>query len=401
MKMTFKISSTCLWAATAMLVCGSFSSEAAAAVFTWAGNNTNWNNNSSWLNNAQPANTDSVLFTNVGSGSTSGVNIARTIADITFDASVNRTFTLSGNSQTTLGSIANDSGFAQILNNRIALSSNSGLINTGSSGLTLGGILSGSGTYSKTGSGVLQITNGNNTAFTGTLSVNAGSVRLTTGVDNANIVVNSGGTLYTANDLSNGAAGSITVNSGGTLTPGENVVTRNAGGIGYGAFTVTNNTTLNAGSSVNLGVGSLVDFDQILTSGTTTFGGALTISMDYTPTTFGTTAPYFTDGDSWALFSSDNGFAGNFTSITMTGTYGNVNFTEIESGVWVSDYLGNGQQFNFITTTGASGVAGTLYAVPEPSTIVFAGIGIAMFGWSTLTRRRAKARLQAIETAIA
>ena len=85
----------------------------------------------------------------------------------------------------------------------------------------------------------------------------------------------------------------------------------------------------------------------------------------------------------------------------MTGVFGNVNFTQIEAGVWQSDYLGNGQQFNFITTTGNSGVAGTLYAVPEPSTIVFAGIGIAMFGWSTLTRRRAKARQQAIEAAIA
>jgi len=46
-------------------------------------------------------------------------------------------------------------------------------------------------------------------------------------------------------------------------------------------------------------------------------------------------------------------------------------------------------------------VAGTLYAVPEPSTIVFAGIGMAMVGWSTLTRRRAKARRQAIEASIA
>jgi hypothetical protein len=398
--MTFKNASVCLWAASTMLVCGSLSGEASAAVFTWAGNNANWGVNSSWLNNAQPANGDSVLFTNVGSGSTSSVNIIRTITDITFGASANRTFTVSGNSQMTLGSIANESGFAQVLNNRIALSSTSGLINTGSSGVTLGGVLSGNGTYSKTGSGVLQIIGGNNSAFSGTLSVDAGSLRLTTGVDAGNIVVNNGGTLYSANDLSNGAAGSITVNSGGTLTPGENVVTRNAGGVGYGAFTVTNDTTLNAGSSVNLGVGGQVDYDQIFTTGTTTFGGALTISMDYTPTTFGTTAPYFIDGDSWALFTSGS-FAGDFTSINMTGVFGNVNFTEIESGVWQSDYLGNGQQFNFITTTGNSGVAGTLYAVPEPSTIVFASIGIAMFGWSTLTRRRAKSRRQAVDAAIA
>jgi hypothetical protein len=39
--------------------------------------------------------------------------------------------------------------------------------------------------------------------------------------------------------------------------------------------------------------------------------------------------------------------------------------------------------------------------VPEPSTIVFAGIGIAMFGWSSWTRRRAQARRKMIEASIA
>lgn len=402
MKMTFKIASACLWAASAMLVCSALSNVSTAAVYTWGGANANWGTAGSWVNGTVPANGDSVLFTNAGTGTTSGVNISRTITDITFNASVNRGFALqqSGTFATTLGSLTNDSGFAQVLNNRIALSSTSGIINTGSSGITLNGNLSGSGSYSKTGSGVLQITGGNNTAYTGTLGVDAGSVRLFTGLDSANIVVNSGATLYSANSSSDGNAASITVNSGGTLTPGENAVTRNAVNGGYGSFNITNNTTLNTGSIVNMGVGGLAEFDQVVTSGTTTFGGALTISMDYTPDLFGTTAPYFTDGDSWALFSSGI-FAGDFTSINMTGVFGNVNFTQIESGVWQSDYLGNGQQFNFITTTGNSGVAGTLYAVPEPSTIVFAGIGIAMFGWSTLTRRRAKARQQAIEAAIA
>ena len=394
MKMTFKISSTCLWAASAMLVCSSLSGEAAAAVFTWAGNigTAPWGTSANWLSGTTPANGDSVLFTNSGTGSTSTVNLSRTIADITFDASVNRSFTLANNGTfvTTLGSLANNSSFRQTANNNISLSSTSGFINTGSAGILLGSKLTGSGNYSKTGSGLLEITNGNNTGYTGTLSVDGGSVKLTTGLINATVNVNSGGTLLGDNDFNNGYAGSIVVDNGGTLTPGDN---------GYGSFNVTNNTTLNAGSTSALGVGA-GGFDYVSSGGLTTFGGGLTISMDYTPTTFGTTAPYFTDGDSWALFSSAS-FAGDFTSINMTGVFGNVNFTQIESGVWQSDYLGNGQQFNFITTTGNSGVAGTLYAVPEPSTIVFAGIGIAMFGWSTLTRRRAKARQQAIEAAIA
>jgi autotransporter-associated beta strand protein len=393
MKMTFKISSTCLWAATAMLACASLSGEATAAVFTWAGNAGNWGVNASWLNNAQPANGDSVLFTNAGSGTTSTVNLSRTIADITFDASANRTFALVNNNSftTTLGSLINNSGYRQIVNNNISLSSTSGVINTGTAGILLGSRLTGTGTYSKTGSGLLEITNANNAGYTGTLSVDEGSVKLTAGLLNATVNVNSGATLYGENNFANGYAGAIVVNNGGTLTPGDN---------GYGGLNVTNNTTLNAGSASAFGVGSESDFDQVSTGGLTTFGGALTISMDYTPTTFGTTAPYFLDGDDWALFSSGS-FAGDFTSINMTGVYGNVSFTKIDNDVWQSQYLGNGQQFNFYVNSVNGGVAGTLYAVPEPSTIVFAGIGMAMFGWSTLTRRRAKARQQAIEAAIA
>jgi hypothetical protein len=353
----------------------------------------NWGVNASWLNNAQPANNDSVLFTNAGSGTTSTVNLSRTIADITFDASANRKFALVNNNSftTTLGSLINNSGYRQIVNNNISLSSTSGVINTGTAGILLGSRLTGVGTYSKTGSGLLEITNGSNGGYTGTLSVDGGSVKLTTGLINATVNVNSGGTLYGENNFANGYAGAIVVNNGGTLTPGDN---------GYGGLQVTNNTTLNAGSASAFGVGSESDFDQVSTGGLTTFGGALTISMDYTPDLFGTTAPYFLDGDSWALFSSGS-FAGDFTSINMTGVYGNVSFTKIDSDVWQSQYLGNGQQFNFYVNSANGGVAGTLYAVPEPSTIVFAGIGIAMFGWSTWTRRRAKSRRQAIEAAIA
>ena len=86
--------------------------SASAAVFTWAGAAGNWGTNGSWLNNAQPANNDSVLFTSAGSGTTSTVNLSRTISDITFNASANRTFTLqsSGTFTTTLGSLVNDSG---------------------------------------------------------------------------------------------------------------------------------------------------------------------------------------------------------------------------------------------------------------------------------------------------
>lgn len=378
----------CLALASGLLA----SEKASAAVFTWGGSNANWGTAGSWVNSAVPTNGDSVLFTNLGTGTTSTVNISRTLTDITFDATANRTFTLanSGTFTTTLGSITNSSSFLQNVNNNLLFSTN-GTIDTGAAGIRLGSRLSGAATVTKAGSGQLEITNGNNSAYTGTLSVDAGSVKLTSGLNSADIVVSNGASLLTANDPSNGFAGSITVNNGGTLTPGDN---------GYGTFNVTNNTTLNAGSTTALGVGSLADFDQVSSGGTTTFGGALSISMDYIPTTFGTSSPNFLDGDSWTLFTSPS-FSGNFSTVSMTGTFGNVSFSQIEPNVWQSQYLGNGQQFRFYTADVNGGVAGTLYAVPEPSTIVFAGIGVAMFGWSTWTRRRAKARRQAIEASVA
>jgi hypothetical protein len=82
----------------------------------------------------------------------------------------------------------------------------------------------------------------------------------------------------------------------------------------------------------------------------------------------------------------------------MTGTYGTVSFSKISADSWQSTYLGNGRQFEFFTSGPRAGI---LYAVPEPSTIVFAGIGIAMFGWSSWTRRRAQARRKMIEASIA
>jgi hypothetical protein len=110
-------------------------------------------------------------------------------------------------------------------------------------------------------------------------------------------------------------------------------------------------------------------------------------------------------------------FAGNLDGINTTTTdasspYAGLTFTPysaltrdeddflaarygFQAGDWISTWTSDNQRLIF------SQSSGTLTVVPEPSTIVFAGIGIAMFGWSTWTRRRAKARRQAIEAALA
>jgi hypothetical protein len=147
--------------------------------------------------------------------------------------------------------------------------------------------------------------------------------------------------------------------------------------------------------------------DLVSTASMNTFGGTLDISLNYLPTNF----DHLLQGESWDFFSAASS-AGNFSAINLTvsgSTYSLVN----NGGFWSTPALGGsfGAQDGFFfstqdTTITFSGEtvtvkAGTLYAVPEPSTVVFAGIGAAMFGWSTWTRRRAKVRRRAIEAAIA
>ncbi|NCX99993.1 MAG: PEP-CTERM sorting domain-containing protein, partial [Planctomycetia bacterium] len=73
-------------------------------------------------------------------------------------------------------------------------------------------------------------------------------------------------------------------------------------------------------------------------------------------------------------------------------------YFNLQPGDWISDWVttdnGN-QRFIFSQSNG------TLTVVPEPSTIVFAGIGMAMFAWSTWTRRRALARQRLIASSVA
>ena len=379
------------------------STTASAAVYTWAGNGGNWGTNGSWLNNSLPQNSDSVVFTGAGSSATSTVNISRTLTAITFDNAVSRSYTLSqnGSNLTTLGNVTNNSSFRQILNNNLSLGA--GVINSGTSGLLFGGQLSGSGAVSKTGGGKLEITGASNGGYTGTMTVNGGTLQLSGGIANSDVVVANGGTLTGANGTTNGFAKSITVNSGGILEPGDGTPAS------YGVFN-TQTTTLNSGAVSNFAVGPVGINDQVTTSGTTTFGGALNIKLDNTPVNF----DKLLGGDQWVLFSTGSGNStGDFSSMKITISGTDYSFSQMgATGLWhtTSAISGYDPQYGFVFSTvdatlnlpsPVNVVAGTLYAVPEPSTIVFAGIGIAMFGWSTLTRRRAKIRQQGIEAVIA
>ena len=367
---------------------------AAPFSFTWDGGgaNNNWTTGSNWVGNVAPtaANSSDLTFSGstrpgatVNSGSTFQVN------SITFDAGATTTFTISGgnaSSKIVLGSITNDSAFLQTIGNAsgnpIAEFSNAGTIDTGASGLLIQSLMSGTANVSKTGAGQLEINNAKVNTYSGILTASSGSVLIAASIGSADVVIDSGAVLNT------GVAGSTLNNLtvSGTLLPGS--------AVDFGSLSLNGNLTLNPGSTTALAVGAGI-FDSVTVTGTTTFGGALTIAMEYEPTGFDGDLL----GDAWTLFGVDTAnLLGDFSSVTMSGVYGDLTFSKVDADRWESPYLGGSREFAFFTSGPNAGV---LYAVPEPSTMVFAGIGMAMLGWSTWTRRRFRARLEAIEASLA
>jgi len=227
------------------------------------------------------------------------------------------------------------------------------------SGTYAGAIQNGVGTvgYTKQGTGTQFLSGTSN--YTGTTVVGGGSLYVNGQLGNTATAVLSGGALS-----GNGTIlGGVTVNSGGTLSAGPNALS-------IGALTV-GGLTLDAGATTALTVSGTAagTFDKIISTGSTAFGGVLTIDMNYAGGTFDANLA----GSIWDLFTASS-FGGNLSSITMTGTYGNVAFFQIPGGGgrWESQYLGGGKEFAFFT---GGPLAGKLYAVPEPSTIALCAIG--------------------------
>jgi autotransporter-associated beta strand protein len=319
--------------------------------------------------------------------------------------------TLPGNNLAFIGGgLTNSTGAGLTVSNNVAFSGAT-TIDAGVNGMMLTGAVAGSGTTTSIGSGVLELTNASN-GFSGQFNVNSGTTRLASGVP-ADFAVATGAAL----ESTVGGVGSVSTI---TLQDGSNLV---PGGVGtIGSFTADTNVTLGSTSSVQFdiaGVGASdpgfggTDFDQVnfasgFSNGVLTYAGFLDLNF--------TSSTTFEEGVSFLLFNTNDvgTFTGDLAGINTTTTtgaspYAGLTFASFSSfsgdeqaflttrfgaqaGDWISSWNGAGEQRLIFSQAN-----GTLTVVPEPSTIVFAGIGLAMFGWSTWTRRRASARRQVLE----
>jgi autotransporter-associated beta strand protein len=153
-------------------------------------------------------------------------------------------------------------------------------------------------------------------------------------------------------------AGANTYTGGTSVEQGTLVIAQNfsMGTASDNSITISNAAGTTAGT----------DYGQLVFSGTTlTYGGSLTLSLNGT----------ITSNQVFDLISFSSGSAaGNFTSISLTGSYA---ATLTSSGnTWTGS--SNGIDFSFDTITGD--LTATTSSIPEPSTWAMILGGLALAG---------------------
>ncbi len=340
---------------------GTFSYAGNALVFnaqagsnaTWTGSGGNWTTGSNWLANQVPAPGADLFFAGSSQSVTTGGN--QTTGAITFTGAGG--FTLTDNTITLGGNLANNSSAVQTIASAIALNysrtviaGTAGLVLSGNVALSNSGIAPGTLTFNgdsstlvsgpisdgpaeggsviKSGNGTLTLT-GNN-SFNGPLLIQQGVLAANSalalgsgvgptsgpGIKGPNSLVFNGGTLQATGNIFSGLNRSLILNSTGTIDTNGFGVTINGTIEGTGGLAKTGNGTLTLNQANTL-------FENTYAGGTTVSQGTLLMNAYNVlgSTAGGTTV---TSGGTLAINASVKDSGGNFNitgeSLTLSGT---------------------------------------------------------------------------------
>ena len=215
---------------------------------------------------------------------------------------------------------------------------------------------SNTGGLTKTGNGILTLSG--SSSYTGATAVNGGRLLVNGQLGNTAVAVNASGLLSGSGTI----LGGVTVASSGTLSPGNSP----------GVLTV-GSLSLSDGSTTLMEINNTSLYDQIVGTGTLTYGGNLDLVISGS----------YANGTTFNLFRNFSTKTLDFAAVGLNadGEYASLIFTGTD-GVWTSTWTTNQQRLVFSTTTG------NLVVVPEPSTYAMAVAGLAFGGWQMMRRRR-------------
>lgn len=347
------------WLATSLAIASVVVGSSLFAQSTWTGlTNGNWATSTNWSGGV-PATNGTVTLPVTPSGNA-------TRFAISLPATTNAISSLTAAAATSSNVYSLSTGTLVLADG--ATITNGRRTSLGGPGLTIANLsLSGSATVG--GAGVTRITAVETSVGATSLSI-TGTVQVTNGNSDIVTSVQSGGTLrYLGTDM-----GPTTIKSGGSLTP----VSGDPTTANFTSLTLENGS--NTTARVVYGAANDMPSDTI-TSGSTAYGGTLNLNFA------GVGGNLF---DSWTTSTIFGGSTktGDFTNVVLVGAaapYAGLTFNKEGSEWKTASFTGqNGEEQWLVFQQNT----GNLVVVPEPSTIVFAGVGVAMAGWSAWKKRR-------------
>jgi autotransporter-associated beta strand protein len=216
------------------------------------------------------------------------------------------------------------------------------------------GVIVGAISLVKEGSGTQTL--GDTNTYTGTTTVNSGTLIINGNISTSLTTIKSGGTLG-----GSGYVGGLSVEGGGTLAPGNSPGILNVGSTSLATLS-TFAVEIN-GNTVS------TQYDQLNVTGTMSLAGLLSVTMGYTPA----------DSALFFIIANDG-----LPTDAITGTFSNA---PVDGGI----YKLGGQDFkiSYFGDSGTNSFIGgndvVLMAIPEPSaTLLVGGLGFLVM----LRRRR-------------